>query len=287
MSTSLKFLIWIILVLLLGWLWFGPWYPVWQKYLCPECAETGLADSTGVLSDSLGKRFPIYSKWEDPGVYTDSAFVDLKKSTLAKMTADNILEITGLYYEAEPKPDGFDNMGFARAEAARRLFAGDLPAERIQIRARLMEETEGVRTGNFEAALLGWKEAEKPEAQPEEKTEVEELADRVIIRFPYNSTSRISDPAIDEYIDKLAARVKQTGEQIQLTGHTDNAGDENFNRQLGQARADAVLALLLGKGIPKSQVAADSKGESQPVASNDTEQGRQENRRVEVRLIKQ
>ncbi|MCB0623020.1 MAG: OmpA family protein, partial [Saprospiraceae bacterium] len=77
-----------------------------------------------------------------------------------------------------------------------------------------------------------------------------------------------------------------TGEQVRLTGHTDNIGDDEFNQKLGMQRAQAIEQLLLEKGVPAEQIVVESKGRSQPVAPNDTEAGRRENRRVEVRFIK-
>ncbi|HMR42403.1 MAG TPA: OmpA family protein, partial [Saprospiraceae bacterium] len=70
------------------------------------------------------------------------------------------------------------------------------------------------------------------------------------------------------------------------TGHTDNVGEADENMKLGARRAGAIKDILVKSGVNANQITTDSKGESQPVASNDTEEGRHDNRRVEVRLIK-
>ena len=290
MNNTISLILWLILAALVGWLWFGPWYPAWQYYFCPDCyaAVAGVEGEEGQAgADALVNPYALAFKWSDPTAYTTDKFEAFKASILEGQTADNILEITGLYYEGEPKPAGADNYGFARAEAIRALFP-EVPAERIKIRARTTGKLDEQPDGYFEGAVFQWQEAPKEEvtAETEEKVEVEELADRGIVRFPYNSTRRISDPQIDVYLDKLSERVKTTGEQVRLTGHTDNIGDDEFNQKLGMQRAQAIEQLLLEKGVPAEQIVVESKGRSQPVAPNDTEAGRRENRRVEVRFIK-
>jgi len=70
---------------------------------------------------------------------------------------------------------------------------------------------------------------------------------------------------------------------MEIDGHTDSIGSEEYNMKLGQRRADAVRAYFVGKGIRPERLMSRSFGESRPVASNDTDQGRQANRRVELR----
>ena len=67
-----------------------------------------------------------------------------------------------------------------------------------------------------------------------------------------------------------------------IEGHTDATGPEAYNLTLSQQRADAVQDFLVQNGIDPSRVIARGRGEAYPIASNDTEAGRQENRRVEI-----
>lgn len=67
-----------------------------------------------------------------------------------------------------------------------------------------------------------------------------------------------------------------------IEGHTDSVGSEGFNQVLSQNRADSVKAFLLSQGVTANRITAFGKGESSPVASNDSSSGRQMNRRVEV-----
>ncbi len=89
-------------------------------------------------------------------------------------------------------------------------------------------------------------------------------------------------------LDNLAELLKVKDEMvIEIAGHTDNTGDKNANLRLSQARAEAVRDYLIKKGIAPSRIIARGYGDTQPVATNDTEEGRQMNRRVEIRIIKE
>lgn len=70
--------------------------------------------------------------------------------------------------------------------------------------------------------------------------------------------------------------------QVTIEGHTDSVGSESSNMGLSQRRADAVRNYLISQGIAANRLRADGKGENSPVSGNDTETGRQQNRRVEV-----
>ena len=73
--------------------------------------------------------------------------------------------------------------------------------------------------------------------------------------------------------------------EVEVAGHTDSVGPDDYNQQLSQARAESVREYLVDHGVPPEQVTAQGYGESEPVATNDTEEGRQENRRVEIRIL--
>ena len=75
--------------------------------------------------------------------------------------------------------------------------------------------------------------------------------------------------------------------KVEIAGHTDNVGDDDSNRALSQARADAVRNYVLKKGISEERITAKGYGENYPVDTNDTVQGRQKNRRTEVRILQQ
>jgi outer membrane protein OmpA-like peptidoglycan-associated protein len=69
---------------------------------------------------------------------------------------------------------------------------------------------------------------------------------------------------------------------IQLTGHTDNTGSADANRALSSSRADAVKVMLVSQGVAADRITTQGFGQDRPVASNDTEEGRAHNRRIEM-----
>ena len=71
---------------------------------------------------------------------------------------------------------------------------------------------------------------------------------------------------------------------IFVAGHTDSTGSEEYNLQLSQRRADSVKNALIQRGVAAQRITAVGYGEGQPVGNNETEFGRQQNRRVEVRI---
>ena len=73
--------------------------------------------------------------------------------------------------------------------------------------------------------------------------------------------------------------------RIEIAGHTDNVGKEADNIKLSRERADAIRNYVIKKGIPPARITAKGYGASQPVADNDTDEGRQANRRTEVRIL--
>jgi len=87
-------------------------------------------------------------------------------------------------------------------------------------------------------------------------------------------------------LDRLVKLLKDVPSlKIEISGHTDNTGSESLNKKLSQDRAQAVVNYLQGKGISASRLTAKGYGSAEPIASNKTAEGRQENRRTEFKII--
>jgi outer membrane protein OmpA-like peptidoglycan-associated protein len=90
-------------------------------------------------------------------------------------------------------------------------------------------------------------------------------------------------PVAREKLAKVAGIVSgHPGLRLDVEGHTDSVGGDDYNQQLSEQRGDAVRAYLVGQGMAAGSVTAKGFGKTQPVASNDTAEGRQQNRRVEL-----
>lgn len=122
---------------------------------------------------------------------------------------------------------------------------------------------------------------------PEEcEAQITDILSQNKITFePGSDTPAASAQAV---LDQIAAAIKTCGDDIkfEIGGHTDSQGRENMNQALSQARATAVLSGLRARRILTGAYRAVGYGESQPIATNDTEEGRETNRRIEFKLIR-
>src|SRR5262249_47096236 len=90
-------------------------------------------------------------------------------------------------------------------------------------------------------------------------------------------------PGAREKLSKIAAIVSgHSGLKLEVEGHTDNTGSEDFNQELSERRAEAVRGFLIQQGVNSASIIAHGMGEGEPVPSNNTAAGRHLNRRVEM-----
>lgn len=109
------------------------------------------------------------------------------------------------------------------------------------------------------------------------------LSNRVV---EFESGAATLTAAGQAILDEMAAAIKQIGTpKVLLAGHTDSQGGRPANLALSLARANAVRAYLVNKGIPAGNLTTAGMGPDQPVASNDTVEGRAKNRRIEFKLV--
>lgn len=87
---------------------------------------------------------------------------------------------------------------------------------------------------------------------------------------------------LDEFFKDLNTNKTKT---VEIGAHTDNVGSDEYNRKLSLRRAKSIKAYLVSKGIKASRMTSKGYGEMQPKSTNETEEGRAENRRVEVKII--
>lgn len=93
----------------------------------------------------------------------------------------------------------------------------------------------------------------------------------------------IVKPAGQKSLDEAVSKLKGLDVEIIIaTGHTDSIGTEAYNQKLSERRANAVKEYLVSKGVPAAKITTLGKGETQPVATNKTSEGRAKNRRVDV-----
>lgn len=114
--------------------------------------------------------------------------------------------------------------------------------------------------------------------------------DNLILDLPAEVTFAVNSSTINpqfgaslDQVSTTLAEFEQT--YVDVLGHTDSTGSDGYNQQLSERRANSVAGYLSGRGVNQARLATRGFGESQPRASNVTEEGRALNRRVEIRIV--
>ncbi len=285
----MKTILWITTAVffLLSW-W---WYVCPHKQVCPfgqtveQSVATSVEDSnseveapanTPITEELKATEGRLLFNWSATEAVTGPGFDSYRDSILNTLGPTDILEITGLYSANEANNTTFENLGLARANQIRALFP-NLPDDRIQLKSSLIDIPDSdIMEAPFKSASF---------RKVVNNSSVREIEGRMVIRFPHASDDMLENQALNEYLDELVAHLKTNDKRVRLVGHTDSSASAPHNLRLGQKRADAIKALLINKGIPADRIIAQTRGEEVPIASNDTEEGRQENRRVELTII--
>jgi OOP family OmpA-OmpF porin len=133
--------------------------------------------------------------------------------------------------------------------------------------------------------------APEPEPEPEPKPKrVQVTADHILIdekiQFDYDSAAIKAES--HSILDEVVEVVKENPDisKIHVIGHTSSEGKDSYNKKLSGERAAAVVAYLTEHGIEAGRLSSEGKGESEPIADNDTEEGKEKNRRVEFKIEK-
>lgn len=104
------------------------------------------------------------------------------------------------------------------------------------------------------------------------------------ITFAFDSSNL--QPQFRPTLDNVASTLNQYNQTvIEVAGHTDSVGTDAYNQTLSVQRANSVAAYLSGRGVMQQRMIITGAGESRPIASNDTESGRAQNRRVEITIV--
>ena len=105
------------------------------------------------------------------------------------------------------------------------------------------------------------------------------------VKFPVdeNALSPEAEARLSELVQRLRAENRNV--YLEIQGHTDSTGSAEYNQRLGEARAEAVRRFLSDGGVALNRMATISYGEDAPVAPNDTEEGRAQNRRVAIIVL--
>jgi OOP family OmpA-OmpF porin len=281
----MKTLLWIATVLffLLSW-W---WYVCPHKKVCPfgsynvgksaaiETPPSRPETKSDVVTAPV-RIGPLAFNWSSDEPVTDQGFVNYRDSIVRNLSDNDVLEVLGGYFDGEQNNTTFPDLGLARANRVRGLFQ-DLPDERFDLKSAKFEREAG-------------SEKERPFLASHfrriiNNESVREVEGRMVINFPHASDEMLGNTKLNTYLEDLVTRLKSTKEKVLLVGHTDSSAGSARNMRLGLQRANAIKNLLVQKGLSSDRIITESKGETAPIASNDTSEGRRQNRRVELTII--
>ncbi|UHQ19045.1 OmpA family protein [Lysobacter sp. KIS68-7] len=168
------------------------------------------------------------------------------------------------------------------------LLTGDDAVERRQ--HALVGAGIGALAGGSVGAYQDRQEAELRRQMAGTGVDVVRKGDNITLNMPGNVTfdfdSATVKPQFQPVLDNVASTLTQYNQTvIEVAGHTDSVGSDSYNQALSQRRANAVAGYLGSHGVMQQRVMTVGAGESRPIASNDTESGRAQNRRVEITLV--
>lgn len=143
------------------------------------------------------------------------------------------------------------------------------------------------------AYSFGGNDEAQPEPVVEEEVMVEEVVETVVMTktfeatlldtetFELNSSKLKPESAgkLDELVQVLTDFPQS---EVEIVGHTDSSGAADYNQMLSEKRAQSVAAVLADRGVDPNRISVSGEGESNPIASNETREGRAQNRRVDI-----
>lgn len=166
--------------------------------------------------------------------------------------------------------------------------SGDNSVERKQraVRGALIGAGLGAAIGNE----LDKQAAELQRDMNNNDVIIQNTGDRLIVTLPQDILFAVDSthitPSLRSDLSVLAQNlINYQNSTIQIIGHTDNTGSADYNQSLSTERALAVSSILQQNGVPQFRIQSTGRGESQPIASNLTPEGRAQNRRVDVVIL--
>jgi outer membrane protein OmpA-like peptidoglycan-associated protein len=148
----------------------------------------------------------------------------------------------------------------------------------------------GALAGGVVGNYMDQQEAELRRQTAGTGIDVYRQGDELVLRMPSGITFQVDhsdiQPQFQSTLDQVAQTLASYNQTyIDVLGHTDSTGSDAYNQALSDRRAQSVADYLAGRGVARARIGTRGYGESQPIASNETDAGRAENRRVEIKVV--
>ena len=257
-------------------------------------AEIGLQNAEEELTGKIGKKTVAQNSRDAAQNAEDARLITVRKILDEQLASE---QAAAAQREADARAQASqadaDRAAAERAkaeadDARRRAEAASAEAQSQQLAAQA--ETEKAR----QAALQAAAQAEQEKAQLREQLraqlnlilETRETARGLIVNMSdvlFDTGKYTLKPGAREKLSKISGIIlAHPGLQLQVEGHTDSVGGDEYNQKLSEQRANAVREYLVSQGLSSGAISAHGFGKTMPVASNETSAGRQQNRRVEL-----
>lgn len=218
------------------------------------------------------------------------------KSEIARLSTylnDNpskMVDITGHYTSNEKNTSAFPNLGLARANAVKNYFVSHGMSSKMlntygKLNDSLIPDASDLYYGPLSYTINTRDANDSSEADGLKVLNDEIVANPLILYFDtasasinLNAEQRLKVAKMVRYLDKT------DDSSIKSIGHSDNTGDRETNIRLGLDRAEFAKNYLVSNGISSTKINSSSKGPDEPIADNNTEEGKAKNRRVVVTL---
>jgi len=169
-------------------------------------------------------------------------------------------------------------------------LAGDVIGGRNDRTAKIIGAGVGALAGGAVGAYMDRQEAELRRQTAGTGVDVIRNGDDLILRMPSGITFPVDSYAIQPHFQQTLNEVAMTlatynQTYIDVLGHTDSTGSDAYNQTLSVNRAQAVANYLSARGVASARIGVRGFGETQPIATNATEAGRAQNRRVEIKVV--
>ncbi len=234
----------------------------------------------------------------------------LEQSSIYFMTQpDHEITLTGMFSSAETYSGSYPDLGIARAESLKKKYVDlGIPPKQIKTESKPNADVILHNDRVYNAVSIKFEKVldrsvlikkEKPIFVKQKKLSQKKLVQgqtdklnppykvrKLNLYFPQSTYKLKIVPELKEYFEEvLVYLAKNPKAKVWVIGHTDDKGDRKVNIRLSKYRARAVRDFMFEHGFKKNQIQIDYKGPDEPIATNDTEEGRTKNRRVEVRVV--
>jgi hypothetical protein len=246
----------LVILLFLFWSLGSGWYYVSEVKKVYQTSES-LVEVKPAILFAINNGDPILSK----------NYLEFKQGLLSRIGNFNKLKITGLYSVDEINSTSFENLGIARAISVQNMLE-EVGQERVTIAAEQIDVLSNALTVDgvtFRVFVCN---------------EIYEETEFGAVIYDVDSLDGGLNNSLDNYLKFLSK--EENNKRVDLTGHTDDIGDEGENYRLALKNANIIREALIAKGVLPENINANSKGQTEPVADNSTEEGRSQNRRIEL-----